>query len=66
MLYSGTFNVWSLGETAIFCSPIFPHSNQHLTHFLIRLLTKVMYQTTNQPFLLIAFMVSSLLQQATF
>ena len=66
MLYSGTSNVWSLGKTAIFCSPIFPHSNQHLTHILIRLLTKVLYQTTNQPFLLIAFMVSSLLQRATF
>ena len=46
LVNDGPSNVLSFGRFAIFCSPSFPHSNRHLTHFTIRLLTMVLQHTT--------------------
>ena len=45
-------NVLSFGRSAIFCSPSFPCSNQHLTI--------VLHWTTQKPLLLISFILSLL------
>ena len=56
----GSSIVLSVGRSAIFCSPSFPHNNRHLTHFPIKLLTIVLHRTTQNPLLLISLMVSPL------
>ena len=50
--------VLSVGRSAIFCFPSFSRNNRHLTHFLTKLLTIVLHQTTQNPLLLISLMVS--------
>ena len=52
--------ILSVGRSAIFCSPSFPHNNRHLTHFPTKLLTIVLHQKTQNPLLLISLMVSPL------
>ena len=42
----GPSRVLSVGKSAIFCSPSFPLSRQHLTHFLTKLLTTALHLTT--------------------
>ena len=59
-------NVLSSGRSAIFCSPSFPLSNRHLTHFHISLLTIVLHQPTQKPLLLISFIVRLLPPCASF
>ena len=49
----------SVGRSAIFCSPSFSRNNQHLTHFVTKLLTIVLHQTTQKPLLLTSLMLSS-------
>ena len=56
----GSSIVLSVGRSAICCSPSFPCNNQHLTHFLTKLLTIVLHRTTQNPLLLISLMVSPL------
>ena len=62
----GSSIVLSVGRSAIFCSPSFPHNNRHLTHFPIKLLTIVLHWTTQNPLLLISLMVSPLPPWAVF
>ena len=52
--------ILSVGRSAIFCSPSFPHNNQHLTHFPTKLLTIVLHRKTQNPLLLISLMVRPL------
>ena len=66
LVNGGPSKVLSFGRSAIFCSPSFPHSNLHLTHFPIRLLTIVLHWTTQKQLLLISFIVSLLPPCATF
>ena len=66
LVNGGPSNVLSFGRSAIFCSPSFPLSNRHLTHFPIRLLTIVLHRTTQKPLLLISFIVNPLPPCATF
>ena len=66
LVNGGPSNVLSFVRSAIFCSPNFPLSNQHLTHFPIRLLTITLQRTTQKPLLLISFIIRPLPPCATF
>ena len=54
----GPSRVLSVGKSAIFCSPSFPLSRRHLTHFPTKLLTTVLHLITRKPLLLTSLVVS--------